>query len=407
MIEELEVKKVPISLIKFDQTNPNELSKEQMQALKLTMEKYGYLAPIILNKDFTVVDGEHRVRIYQDLGKQEIQAYVIDVDQIDLKILRQLMNKLRGEHDKQKDANEFKSIFEAGRLDEFSKLLATPAEAFQTILEKRFNIDFVKEEQPIPEKRETNVKLGDIYQLDNHRIMCGDSTNENNVKRLLNGRTADQVITDPPYGVNYSESKDDFLKAVTNNKKGLCVKIDIANDDLSDYREFFKSFLKHIELSDYNTVYIFMSGKELHNLRLATEDVGITWSDYIIWNKNSMVLGRKDYNSKHEFIFYGWKTHHRFYGESNEVSVQDFARPAKNDLHPTMKPIPLLVKLIKDGSQNNMMIYDPFLGSGSTLIACEATNRVCYGMELDPYYVQVIIDRWQNYTGKKATKISS
>ena len=122
------------------------------------MEKYGYLSPVILNKDFTIVDGEHRVRIYQELGKQEIQAYVIDVDQIDLKILRQLMNKLRGEHDKQKDANEFKSIFDAGKLDEFSKLLAKPKEEFESILEKKFNIDFVKEEDPILAKANVEPK---------------------------------------------------------------------------------------------------------------------------------------------------------------------------------------------------------------------------------------------------------
>ena len=126
MVEELEVKKIPISLIKFDDTNPNILSKDQMNALKLTMEKFGYLAPVILNKDFTVVDGEHRVRIYQELDKKEIQAYVIDVDTIDLKILRQLMNKLRGEHDKQKDSFEFKSIYDAGRLDELDLELLMP-----------------------------------------------------------------------------------------------------------------------------------------------------------------------------------------------------------------------------------------------------------------------------------------
>ena len=159
MVEELEVKKIPIELIKFDETNPNELSKDQMESLKLTMEKFGYLAPVILNKDFTVVDGEHRVRIYQEIGKKEIQAYVLDVDTIDLKILRQLMNKLRGEHNKQKDNFEFKSIYNAGKLDEFAKLLAEPKEKFQFLIEKlNFN--------------QSNAKIVDMFQLKNTCPKC-------------------------------------------------------------------------------------------------------------------------------------------------------------------------------------------------------------------------------------------
>ena len=404
MVLELEVKKVPLNIIKFDETNPNELSKDQMEALKLTMEKYGYLAPVILNKDFTIVDGEHRVRIYQELGKQEIQAYVIDVDQIDLKILRQLMNKLRGEHDKQKDANEFKSIFDAGKLDEFSKLLAKPKEEFESILEKKFNIDFVKEEDPIPEiPRETKVKLGDIYQLGNHRVMCGDCTIKENVDKLLEGKTVDLLLTDPPYGVDYS-SKNRFLDSIGRSNS---VKEAILNDTISDYSSFFESFLKIIPFSDYNISYVFQLGIHTHTFRISAEKAGLTWSDWLVWVKNNHVLGRKDYNAKHEWIFYGWKNHHKFYAESHRTTVLEYDKPHINNLHPTMKPIELITGLIKDGSKQEMLVYDCFLGSGSTLIACESTNRVCYGMELDPFYIDVIIQRWENYTGKKAQKITS
>ena len=401
MVEELEVKKIPISLIKFDDTNPNILSKDQMNALKLTMEKFGYLAPVILNKDFTVVDGEHRVRIYQELDKKEIQAYVIDVDTIDLKILRQLMNKLRGEHDKQKDSFEFKSIYDAGRLDEFTKLLAQPREEFEQILSRKFDVDFIKEDQEVPEiNRETNVKLGDIYQLGNHRIMCGDSTKD--MDKLLDGKKVDLLLTDPPYGVDYS-SKNKFLNSIS---KGNRIQEPILNDAIEDYTEWFGTWLENINFSDYNSFYITISGQKLYELIQALQDKGYKISQHLVWVKNNHVLGRQDYANKHELIVYGWKGQHKFYGDF-QTSVWEVNKPMKNDLHPTMKPIELMTKPIINSSKESMIVLDPFLGSGSTLIACESSNRICYGMELDPYYIDVIIQRWENYTGKKAVKISS
>jgi len=165
MIKESDVRKVPVDIIKFDETNPNILSDEQMKALRLTMEKYGYLAPVILNNEFEVIDGEHRVRIYKELGEKEIQAYVIDVDNIDKKILRQLMNKLRGEHDKQKDVNEFKSIFEAGRLDEFSQLLAKNREEFEELIEKKINNEDLKFDWNPMDHHEDTFLHGNIKQI--------------------------------------------------------------------------------------------------------------------------------------------------------------------------------------------------------------------------------------------------
>ncbi len=401
MVAELEVKKIPLELIKFDDTNPNELSNEQMESLKLTMEKFGYLAPVILNKDLTVIDGEHRVKIYQELGKKEIQAYVIDVDTIDLKILRQLMNKLRGEHDKQKDSLEFKSIYDAGKLEEFSKLLAQPRESFEAILSRKFDIDFIKEEQEIPQiNRDTDVKLGDVYQLGDHRVMCGDSTID--LDKLLGDKTVDLLLTDPPYGVDYS-SKNRFLNTVA---FGYRIEEPILNDAIDDYVEWFSSWLSKIPFSEYNSFYITISGQKLYELITALQNNNFKISQHLVWVKNNHVLGRQDYANKHELIIYGWKDHHKFYGDF-QTSVWEVNKPLKNEMHPTMKPIELMTKAIINSSKENMIILDPFLGSGSTLIACEASNRICHGMELDPYYVDVIIKRWENYTGKKAVKISS
>ena len=403
MVQELEVKKIPLSLIKFDETNPNDLSKEQMQSLKLTMEKFGYLAPVILNKDFTVVDGEHRVKIYQELGKQEIQAYVIDVDQIDLKILRQLMNKLRGEHDKQKDALEFKSIFEANKLDEFSKLLATPKENFEQILAKKFNIDFVNESEPIPEiPRETNVKLGDIYQLGDHKVMCGDCTIKENVDKLLDGQSVDLLLSDPPYNVSYSSlGKNKDLK-ITNDNLNEC-----------DFLSFIISVFQTCDplLKDGCPIYLCHGDKGRYAIPFYElfQALDYTRSASLIWEKNVASMGYQDYRSQHEVISYGWKGKSPYFTDDRtQTTILKIKRDNPNQyVHPTQKPIDLLRTPIINSSIIDNLVYDPFLGSGSTLIACESTKRRCYGMELDPYYVDVIIRRWENYTGKKAVKISS
>ena len=385
MVEEFEIKKIPISLIKFDESNPNELSNEQMESLKLTMEKYGYLAPVILNKDFTIVDGEHRVRIYQELGKQEIQAYVIDVDQIDLKILRQLMNKLRGEHDKQKDANEFKSIFDAGKLDEFSKLLAKPKEEFESILEKKFNIDFVKEEDPIPEiPRETKVKLGDIYQLGNHRVMCGDCTIKENVDKLLEGKTVDLLLTDPPYGIS----------VVAKNGKiggGNICQPKQYKQILGDDKPFNPKFIL-----GYGIKQVIFGANYFAN-ELPQK------SGWLVWNKRKDEWGKTTF-ADCELAWTNLDSPARVYTQVWMGLVKD-GETGQLRVHPTQKPIRLFSQLIKDFSQEDNLVLDTFLGSGSTLIACESTNRVCYGMELDPFYVDVIIQRWENYTGKKAVKL--
>ena len=386
MVEELEVKKIPISLIKFDDTNPNILSKDQMNALKLTMEKFGYLAPVILNKDFTVVDGEHRVRIYQELDKKEIQAYVIDVDTIDLKILRQLMNKLRGEHDKQKDSFEFKSIYDAGRLDEFTKLLAQPREEFEQILSRKFDVDFIKEDQEVPEiNRETNVKLGDIYQLGNHRIMCGDSTKD--MDKLLGDKTVDLLLTDPPYNIGFRYN-------------GI--------DDKQSKEEYFKlceSIFNQLKCNK-----IITPGPQNLDIWFKIQKP----NDIGIWLKRNSRSGASAFHFRRcePILFYG-----KF--NKRDDDVFDFSMEKYSELsdiqyqkgvgesHAPAKPLKFWQELVNYYTDKGNLILDTFLGTGTTLIICEASNRICYGMELDPYYIDVIITRWENYTGKKAIKISS
>lgn len=373
MVKELEIKKVDLSDIKFDETNPNELTQDQMESLKMTMEKFGYLVPVILNKDHTVIDGEHRVRIYQELGKRKIPAYVIDVDTIDLKILRQLMNKLRGEHDKQKDADEFKSIFEAGKLDEFSRLLAKDKGEFEQILEKKFDIIFEKPEtDEIPDvPAEPKAKLGDIYQLGEHRVMCGDSTKD--LDKLLDGKTPQMLFTDPPYGLGGYAGRSGKFESI----KG-----DDTNTDI-----FYNSLPKNIPER-----YIWGNWFNIRSINELPRDV-------IIWRKNNFGMG-KGYRGQYEICLYFGK----FAGSDSDI--WDVKKDNVNEYkHPTQKPTELCKRALKNSSRENDIVLDCYLGSGSTLIACEQTGRICYGMELDPRYIDVIIQRWENYTGKKAKKL--
>lgn len=209
------------------------------------------------------------------------------------------------------------------------------------------------------------------------------------------------VFTDPPYGVDYAE-KNRYLNGISFANRS---EIPVLNDDITDYQLFFTSFLNAFKthLSDYNTFYISMSGKTLICLLLALNECEYKMAQIIVWAKNNHVLGRSDYANKHELIVYGWLNHHKFYGQF-DTTVWEIDKPLKSELHPTMKPIELIEKGILNSSLPNMNVLDGFGGSGSTLIACEKTDRNCFMMELDPIYCSVIIERWEEYTGQKAVK---
>jgi DNA modification methylase len=382
VVEEINISKIAVSKISFDDTNPNILTKEQMKSLKLVMEKFGFLAPVILNKDLQVIDGEHRVRVYQELGKKTIPAYVIDVNTINKKMLRQLMNKLRGEHDKQKDAEEFKLIFEAGKLNEFSNLLAAQTEDFQSILERKFDIAFERaEEQEVPEPPVTpKSKLGDVYQLGRHTLICGDNLDVEIPPKI------DLILTDPPYNIGFNYNVIDDKKS--NN----------------DYADFIKNWINRYHESKI----IVTPGPK--NLKI--------WHDVIIPNDVGVWLKRNSRSGASAFhfrrcepiLFYGKfdkRTDDVFdytmenYSELSDIEYQK----GVGESHAPAKPLKFWRELINCYTNEGDVILDTFMGTGTTLITCEQTNRICYGMELDPAYIDVIITRWENYTGKKAKKV--
>lgn len=264
-------------------------------------------------------------------------------------------------------------------------------------------IDVDVEEAELSEDEKRNIEkrcnLGDVWKLGNHRLMCGDSTKESDVAQLMNNEKADLLLTDPPYNVDYQGATKDKMK--------------IANDNMSDVA--FVGFLTAAfncaiqAMRSGAAFYVWHADKKGFEFRTALKEVGLTLRETLIWVKNTIILGRRDYQYQHESCLYGWKdgAAHYFIKDRSQSTVIFEDKPTRNDIHPTMKPVELMARLIKNSSQCEWLVLDLFGGSGSTLIACEQTGRKCYTMELDPIYCDVIIERWEKLTGLKAELVES
>jgi len=273
-----------------------------------------------------------------------------------------------------------------------------PGLDFDSILEPETLPEDIDEAPALLEK--TYSILGDVFEIDGkHRVMCGDSTKESDVSILMNGNKADMVFTDPPYGVDYGNKNEYLNKSDGGNR----IETKILNDTVEENCfELWAAHFKQYEniLADYHSIYVASPQTRdlMMMMMMMIEQGGIYISNVIIWVKNNHVLGRLDYMLKHEPIIYGWlkKGHHKFYGKGEQkFSVWEYNKPLKNDLHPTMKPIELIVNAIQNSSPKDGVIFDGFLGSGSTLIAAETTKRICYGMEIDQHYSDVILRRYK------------
>jgi DNA modification methylase len=248
------------------------------------------------------------------------------------------------------------------------------------------------------------IKVGDVFQLGDHRLLCGDAKDLALIKRLISDDRISLILSDPPYGVGYVEGKADLTKIKRGSKK-------IANDHNQTeeaYRQFTKDWLEVVKpyLAKKNSFYIFNSDKMIFSLRDGIIDADFRLTQLLIWIKNNVVVGRLHYLPQHELIAYGWFGSHEFY-KAKDKSLLIYPKPNKSPLHPTMKPVGLLRNLILNSSKINDYVYDPFGGSGSTLIACEQTKRKCLMVEMDPEYCQVIIDRFNKVTGQKAERIQT
>ena len=385
---------VLISKLKPYEKNARTHSEEQIDKISKSIKEFGFINPVLIDSDYGIIAGHGRVLGAKKIGMEEVpclfiedlteeqkRAYIIADNKLsedagwDIEILREELSLLN-------DLN-FDIELTGFTLDDI-------------------NIDFEEDEvlddgyeEEIPE--EPKAKLGDIYQLGNHRLMCGDSTSVEDVKKLMNDIKADLFITDPPYNVDYEGGSQERLKILNDNM------------DSNSFRQFLKDafYSASTVMKDGAVFYIWHSDSEGYNFRGACLDNDLQVRQCLIWYKNSLVIGRQDYQWKHEPCLYGWKKgSHKWYADRKQTTVLEFDRPTKSELHPTMKPVDLIGYQIKNSSKENDIVLDLFGGSGSTLIACEQLNRNCYMMELDPKYIDVIIDRWEQFTGENAVLLN-
>lgn len=377
-----------VSDLKFAEYNPRQMTEKQAEDLKASIDKFELVDPIVINLNNTIIGGHMRLRILKEKNVEDVDVRVPD-RQLSLEEERELnvrLNKNLGEWNfdllADFDLDKLKEIGFSS--DELDKIMS-------------FSPDEKDDDVPeIPE--EPKSKLGEIYQLGNHRIMCGDSTKIEDVEKLMDGKKADMVFTDPPYGVSY-ENK---TKSIANQRKDI---LPVANDELGKdaLKDIvFPAFKNIAENLKNGGVYYVCSpqGGEL-GLMMMMMDAGIECRHMIVWRKNAPVfsMGRLDYDYQHEPILYGWRGSHKHIGNGQwKSSVWDCPRPSASKLHPTMKPVELIENAILNSAKGEDIVLDLFLGSGSTLIACEKTNRICMGMEIDNRYIDVIIDRYCKYT---------
>ena len=258
------------------------------------------------------------------------------------------------------------------------------------------------DEDEVPEVPEEAVtKSGDMWILGEHRLLCGDTTMVDDLKKLMADDTADMIFTDPPYNVNYGATMKDSLRYHAGTLGGR----KIMNDNLGDgFAQFLTDSLSNLMMFNKGAAYVCMSSSELHTLYSSFVAAGGKWSTFIIWAKNTFTLGRADYQRQYEPILYGWSADKKHYwcGDHDQSDVWEYNKPVRNDLHPTMKPVELVERAINNSSKVGDIVLDGFGGSGSTLIAAEKTRRKARLMELDPKFCDVIVRRWEEYTGKKA-----
>jgi len=267
-------------------------------------------------------------------------------------------------------------------------------------LDKIFQLDVEPDADNVPEVRETNIKIGDMFQLGEHRLLCGDATQRIDVERLMNGQKADMVFTDPPYNVDYGASKNPRhkIRNLVGDKQSTPQWVDFTQKLIENIKLFCKG----------GDCYIWGApSPEGMRQRLQFCDNGFHWSATIVWKKNRLVLTPAKYQRLYEPCLYGWFDKSSYCGTRKNVELWEYDRPTSSENHPTMKPILLCEHGIFNSSSREDIVLDLFLGSGSTLIACERLNRKCYGMEIDPVYCQVIIDRWEQYTNQKSNKIKT
>ena len=401
MQQTLSLQYKPLEMLIPYARNARQHSDAQVAQIAASIREFGWAAPIIVDAQSNVIAGHGRLLAARKLGLAEVP--VVSMDHLSDTQRRALIladNKIaeNATWDEAVLGVELAALSEAGfelGLTGFSQ------DEWERLIEGDLSDEKgLTDEDAVPEVSEHAVtKPGDIWILGDHKLLCGDATKADDFKALLGDELVDMTFTDPPYNVNYANTAKDKMRG--KNRP-------IMNDNLG---EGFGSFLfdacDNILARTKGAVYIAMSSSELDTLQGAFRAAGGKWSTFIIWAKNTFTLGRADYQRQYEPILYGWRdgTDHYWCGARDQGDVWHINKPQKNDLHPTMKPVELVERAVRNSSKTRDLVLDPFGGSGSTLIACEKSGRRARLIELDPKYVDVIVKRWEAFTGRKATRL--
>jgi DNA modification methylase len=392
MKQDMIIKKIPVAEINPAKYNPRKDLKPGdpvYEKLKRSMTEFGYVEPIIWNEETgNIVGGHQRYKILLEEGHSEVECVVVKLSSEREKALNVALNKVTGDWEFEALADLIKGL-EAQDFD--ITLTGFDAAEIEDLFSRVHDKDATDDDYDVNKALEeaTFVKLGDVWLLGRHRLLCGDATKAEDVAILMDGKKANLILTDPPYNVDFESAS------------GLKIQNDKQDNDtfFKFLLSAFKNMAEHTEPG--GSIYVFHADTEGLNFRKAFIEAGFHLSGVCIWKKNSLVLGRSPYNWIHEPILFGWLRggKHRWFTGRSETTVWQYDKSKKNGEHPTMKPVPLLCYPIKNSSQVNGIVMDTFGGSGSTLIACEQIDRICHILELDPKYATVIVKRYIQQVG--------
>lgn len=388
----LTIKKMKIADLNPAKYNPRKELKpgdKEFEKLKNSIEHFGYVELIVVNtaNHNTVISGHQRLNVLKYLNVDEIECVTVKMNETEEKALNIAMNKVSGEWNEQLLAD---LIVDLQSVDFNVDLTGFEAPEVEQLFSKVHNRKVKEDDFDVDGElgQPAMAKAGDIWLLGEHRVICGDATLPETYIRLMDGKKANLVLTDPPYNVDVEETAGK-----------------IKNDNMPDdkfYQFLFSTFVNMEQNMERDaSIYVFHADTQGLNFRKAFKDAGFYLSGCCIWKKNALVLGRSPYQWQHEPCLFGWKLNgkHQWYSDRKQTTIWEYDRPKASKEHPTMKPVALMAYPIQNSSMSHCIVLDPFLGSGSTLMACQQTDRICYGIELDEKFVDVIVKRYIEQAG--------
>ena len=405
-VPSLTVEEVPIDLLRPDPANPRRIGEEELDSLTRSLRQFGFVQPILARReDGVVIGGHQRLVAARRLGLATVPVTYLDLPIEQARLLNLALNKISGSWDEQLLARLLADLQATPNLDlslsgfaedEIRDLLRSLETRDKAERPESFDLDAALEEAT----RAPRTKPGDLWALGEHRLLVGDSTKPEDVERVLASRRAVMAFTDPPYNVSLGDH---------GGQQRGSRKRRIANDSMDPiaWEAFVRAWARTLLANVDGALYVCMSSKELGLVSRVLAEEGGHWSDTLIWAKDRFVLGRADYQRSYEPIWYGWRegASHHWCGNRDQGDVWEIARPSDAPLHPTMKPLPLMERAIANSSTAGNLVLDAFLGSGSTLVACERTGRICAGIELDPVYADVVLGRFERFSGQVAERL--